>query len=158
MKNTNEMNEAIGNLNYRITGEKNEFSELNVGNHNDFEVGANDMILQEGEDEPKNEDQIMIKFEEEEIKQDISIKKAKFFEIENIKISNIGNKSFTNLFFEIDPHKSSKDLLFYENTSKNNNRHKLCMNGPLQRGDDLNNTVTFISKNQKLENILYIFM
>ena len=80
----------------------------------------------------------------------MSIKKAKFFDIENIKLSNIGNKSFTNLFFEIDPHESSKDLLFYENTSKNNNRHKLSLNGPLQKGDGLNNIVTFYIKEPKI--------
>ena len=89
--NTSEMNNAIGDLKFRLTGERNEFSEIKVENQNDFEGGANDMILQEGDDELKNEDQ-MIKFEEEEIKQDIIIKKAKFFEIENIKIFNIGNK------------------------------------------------------------------
>ena len=106
-----------------------------------------------------NKNQMMIKFKNEEINHEISIKKAKFFEIENIKISNIGNKSFTNLFFEIDPHESSKDLLFYENTSKNNNRHKLCMNGPLQRGDDLNNIVTFYIKEPKIgKYTIYIYV
>ena len=149
IKNTSEMNNAIGDLNFRITGERNEFSEIKVENQNDFEGGANDMILQEGDDELKNEDQ-MIKFEEEEIKQDIIIKKAKFFEIENIKIFNIGNKEFKNLFFEIDTNNSSKDLLFYENT-KNNTSHKLSLNGPLQKGDNLNNIVTFYIKNPKIQ-------
>jgi len=147
--NTSEMNNAIGDLKFRLTGERNEFSEIKVENQNDFEGGANDMILQEGDDELKNEDQ-MIKFEEEEIKQDIIIKKAKFFEIENIKIFNIGNKEFKNLFFEIDTNNSSKDLLFYENT-KNNTSHKLSLNGPLQKGDNLNNIVTFYIKNPKIQ-------
>ena len=44
----------------------------------------------------------MIKFAKEEIKLLLSIKKAKYFNIENIEISNIGKRTFTNLFFEID--------------------------------------------------------
>ena len=149
IKNTSDMNNALGDLKFRLTGEKNEFSELQLENQNDFEGGANDMILQEGDDELKNEDK-MIKFEEEEIKQDISIKKATFFEIENIKIFNIGNKEFKNLFFEIDTNNSSKDLVFYENT-KNNTSHKLSMDGPLQINGSLNNIVTFYIKNPKIQ-------
>ena len=118
IKNTNDMNEAIGDLKYRLTGEK-----------NNFEGNALNMIIPEPDNAHNNEDQ-MIKFELKEIKKDISIKKAKFFEIENIKISNIGNKEFKSLFFEIDTDNSSKDLLFYENT-KNKTIHKLSLNGPL---------------------------
>ena len=92
----------------------------------------------------------MIKFEEKEIKQDLSIKKSKFFDIENIKISNIGNKEFKNLYFEIDTEKSSKDFIFIENT-KNNASHKLSLNGPLQKGESLNNLVTFKIKDPKIQ-------
>ena len=99
VEDTNEMNDAIGNLKSQLIG--NFISEEDNDNNNE-----------------KDKNQIMIKFENEEINHEMNIKKAKFFDIENIKISNIGNKSFTNLFFEIDPHESSKDLLFYENTSK----------------------------------------
>ena len=75
----------------------------------------------------------MIKFEKNEIKYYLDIKNAKFFEIENIKITNIGNKEFKSLFFVIDSGISSKNLLFIENTIKNN-IHKLTLDGPFSKG------------------------
>ena len=150
VKNTSEMNMAIGDLKYRLTGKKSEFNEINFDGPKGLDVGAEDMILQEDEEAKNENENLMIKFEEKEIKQDISIKKSKFFEIENIKISNIGNKEFKNLFFEIDPKESSKDFLFYENT-KNNTNHKLSLNGPLQKGENLNNIVTFYIKDPKIQ-------
>ena len=153
MENTKKMNMAIGDLNFRLTGKKTDFSEINLDDHNDFDQGAGNMILEEVNEEPKIENQNqnqMIKFEEKEIKQDLSIKKSKFFDIENIKISNIGNKEFKNLYFEIDTEKSSKDFIFIENT-KNNASHKLSLNGPLQKGESLNNLVTFKIKDPKIQ-------
>jgi hypothetical protein len=149
INNTNDMNKAIGDLKFQLTGKKSEFSGIILDEHEPFNVGAENMILDEANEEVNNENQ-MIKFEEKEIKQNISIKKSKFFEIENITISNIGNKEFKNLFFDIDTKESSKDFLFYENT-KNNTSHKLSLNGPLQKGENLNNTVTFYIKDPKIQ-------
>ena len=100
----------------------------------------------------------MIKFAKEEIKLLLSIKKAKYFNIENIEISNIGNRTFTNLFFEIDTDRSSKDLLFYENNG-NQSQHNLSLDGPFSRGKNLNNTVTFYIKYPKIgEYSIYIYL
>ena len=92
----------------------------------------------------------IIKFEKVEIKHNLDVKKAKFFEIENIKITNIGNKDFEKLFFVIDTDISSKNFLFTENTSKNNNIHRLCLDGRLLKGNNLNNIVTFYIKDPKI--------
>ena len=98
----------------------------------------------------------MIKFDKEEIKVLLSIKKANYFNIDDIEIANIGNKIFNSLFFEIDTNKSSKDLLFYENTSANNIRHKLSLDGPFSVGK-LKNTVYFYIKYPKIgEYTIYI--
>jgi len=98
----------------------------------------------------------MIKFDKEEIKVLLSIKKANYFNIDDIEITNIGNKIFKSLFFEIDTNKSSKDLLFYENTSANNIRHKLSLDGPFSVGK-LKNTVYFYIKYPKIgEYTIYI--
>jgi hypothetical protein len=56
------MNNAIGDLNYKITGKKIEFSEVNLENQNGFEGGANDLILDEVEEEFENNDKNIIKF------------------------------------------------------------------------------------------------
>ena len=69
----------------------------NNPNNNDLALRIND------NNNNQNKEQIMIKFEKDKIKHDISIKKARnLFKIENIKITNIGNKKFENLFFVID--------------------------------------------------------
>ena len=104
------------------------------------------------------ERQKMIKFEKEEIKILLSIKKANYFNIDNIEICNIGNKTFTNLFFEIDTDISSKDLLFYEINS-NKTLHNLSLNGPFSRGKNLNNTAAFYIKYPKIgEYTIYIYL
>ena len=158
IKNTSEMNNAIGDLNYKITGKKIEFSEVNLENQNGFEGGANDLILDEVEEEFENNDKNIIKFEEEEIRHEISIKKAKFFYIENIIITNLnGNKGLDPLYFSIDTSRSPKDLLFVEN-SKNTTNHRLTLNGPLQKGEKLTNVVAFHFDNPKIgEHIIFIY-
>ena len=106
-----------------------------------------------------NKNNNMIKFEKDEIKQDIDIKKANFFEIENIKITNIGNKEFEKLFFVIDTDISSKNFLFNENTKKKNNMHRLSLDGPFSKGKNLNNIVTLFIKNPKIEEYnIYIYV
>ena len=101
---------------------------------------------------------MMIKIEKEEIKLLLSIKKANYFNIDNIEISNIGNRTFSNLFFEIDTDRSSKDLLFYENTG-NHTQHNLSLDGPFSRGKNLNNTITFYIKYPKIgEYTIYIYL
>ena len=54
-------------------------------------------------------------------------KKAKFMEIPNIEIENVGNESYKKLFFVRDE-SSSEDFIFIEN-NKNINFHQLSLNG-----------------------------
>ena len=158
IKNTSEMNNAIGDLNFRITGERNEFSDIKVEIQNDL-AGANDMILDEVEEDFENKDKNIIKFENEEIRHEISIKNAKFFYIENIIITNInGNKGLDPLYFSIDTSRSPKDLLFFEN-SRNTTNHRLTLNGPLQKGEKLTNIVAFHFDNPKIgEHTIFIYV
>ena len=97
-----------------------------------------------------NNNNNMIKFDKNEIKQNLEINKANFFEIEDIKITNIGNKEFEKLFFVIDTDISSKNMLFNENSSKKNHIHRLCLDGPFLKRKNLNNIVTLYIKDPKI--------
>ena len=152
VENTNEMNVAIGDLKYKLTGEENEFSDVQL-NNNDFQDnlggGGIDLILDGAEEDAKNKDQNIIRFEEEVIKREISLKEAKFFNFENISIINNGQKELDPLYFSIDTSQSPKDLLFVEN-SKNTLNHRLTLNGPLKRGEKLENYITLHFDNPKI--------
>ena len=103
----------------------------------------------------------MIKFEKDEITQDLNIKKSKFFEIENIKITNIGNENgFKTLWMVIDTNTSSDNLLFMENILKQRQtRHRLTMDGPLLKGDSLNNLITLYIQDPKIkEYTIFIYI
>ena len=105
-------------------------------------LNSKDEFKKDFEEKNNNIKKEIIQFEKEEIKQDLNIKKAKYFEIENIKITNIGNdKGFKNLYMVIDINTSSKGLLFWENTIIQF-WHKLSLSGPLLKGENLNNLIT----------------
>jgi hypothetical protein len=152
----NEMNNGKGKLKNQLLGKKNEFSEI-IKKQDNYTGGVIDMISENDDDNFKNEDQLMIKFEKEEIKHAVNIKEAKLFKIDNIKLSNFGMREFNNLFFVIDIDKSSKNLLFYENFTNKAN-HKLSPSWSFQRGENVNNNATFFSKIPKMEKILFLYM
>ena len=86
-------------------------------------------IISDEEDNDDDKNKLNIKFEKENKEVEIEKKNARFLEIENIIISNIGNKTYKKLFFVIDENESSsKDIFFLEN-SKNQKAHKLSLNG-----------------------------
>ena len=92
----------------------------------------------------------LIYFEKDEIKLDLNIKKAKFFEIEKIKIINLGNdKGFKDLYMVIDTNTSSPHLLFFNN-SIIFTYHKLTLDGPLLKWETLNNLITLTIKEPKI--------
>ena len=108
IKNHNDLIGNLGDLFFKQEGEKNEIIENEVGNQNAF-VGG-DAIYEEEEvdDDSKNKDLNMIKFDEEEIKHEINIKKANCFYIDNIAITNLNkNKDYDPLYFSIDTNRSS---------------------------------------------------
>ena len=149
---TNEMNSLKNDNKSKLICEKDNFSKIKVQNSDEIKLKENidickKMIVSSNNDNIKKE---IIQLEKEEIKQDLNIKKAKFFEIENIIITNIGNdKGFENLYMVIDTNASSKDLLFVENTI-NHTLHKLTMNGPLLKGENLNILITLYINDPKI--------
>ena len=112
--------------------------------NNNKKSNINDMALRNNDN---NKEQIMIKFEKDNIKHDLNIEKTDKFEIGNIIISNIGNKKFENLFFVIDTNNSSKNLSFYQG----NNTYNLSLNRPFTKGQNLNNYLNLCIKNPKFE-------
>ena len=76
-------------------------------------------------------DMIVMKFEKPVIELEESIKKAKYFNIENIKIENLGDKSFNSLYLVKDNNNSSKEFIFFGNT-KNSSECKLSLNGDFE--------------------------
>ena len=153
----NKMNNGKGKLKNQLLGKKNEFSEI-IKKQDNYTGGVIDMISENDDDNFKNKDQLMIKFEKEEIKHAVNIKEAKLFKIDNIKLSNFGMREFNNLFFVIDIDKSSKNLLFYENFTNKAN-HKLSPSWSFQRGENINNNATFFFKDPKVgENSIFIYI
>ena len=98
----------------------------------------------------------LIKFEKDEIKHYLNIEDASYkFKIDNIKITNIGNKELKNLFFVIDTDISSKNLLL----EKDNTYYELSLNKPFSKGQNLNNYFTFFIKNPNFgEYNLFIYV
>ena len=114
----------------------------------------NDMIL----DDDDYHQPIFIEFEKDEIKYEINNKKSKYFEIKNIKITNIGDKEYNELYFVIDTNNSSKNLLF-NNIYSIDTWRSITLDGPFQKGKSLNNNVYFIFKGQEFkEYILFIYV
>ena len=153
----NKMNNGKGKLKNQLLGKKNEFSEI-IKKQDNYTGGVIDMISENDDDNFKNKDQLMIKFEKEEIKHAVNIKEAKLFKIDNIKLSNFGMREFNNLFFVIDIDKSPKNLLFYENFTNKAN-HKLSPSWSFQREENINNNATFFFKDPKVgENSIFIYV
>ena len=121
---------------------------------------GNDCHISDEEQDNNNvkKEALMIKFEMEEIKHEVSIKEANFFNIDDINICNIGNKEFKNLFFVIDDNISSKNLVFYGN-SKSKLSSKLTPNGPLKNNEKLNHNPAFHFDEPKIgEYIIFIYV
>ena len=110
------------------------------------------------DDIPVNLNKLTIKFVNENINLEINKKTANFFEIQNIKIENIGTETYKKLFFEKDENNSSKDIYFYENSS-NLNRHKLSLNGDFEPSGKENHTFILQIKYPKPSQVytLYIY-
>ena len=100
--------------NYKdLENEINNFGKIKIDNEpnfikdNNFKVNPIDFI--------EEEFNIDIKFEKPIIENIIDIKSAKFFDVENILIINIGNNEYKSLEFYKDNDKSSKDINFHTN-------------------------------------------
>ena len=78
----------------------------------------------------KENKKINIKFDKRKIETILDIKQAKFFNIDNIRITNIGEQSYENLCFFKDKANSSKDFGFFND--KNFEFHELTLAGEFE--------------------------
>jgi len=164
IKTHNDNINIIGDLISKQELKKSEIFENKVENQNNFVGGDNIIVEEEVEVDDVKEDKALniIKFDEEEIKHEISIKGAKCFFIDNIAITNInGNKAYDPLYFSIDTNKSAKNILFLENSKdiKYHKYHRLTLNGPLEKGEKLNNAIDLHIQNPQIgEYTLFIYV
>ena len=82
-----------------------------------------------------------IQFEQKNIEKIIEMKDAKFININNIGIKNVGNISIHKLFFVKDQEKSSNDFCFFGN-SKATNEYELTMPGELEQKNSINYSIS----------------
>ena len=164
IKTHNDNINIIGDLISKQELKKSEIFENKVENQNNFIGGDNIIVEEEEEVDDVKEDKALniIKFDEEEIKHEIRIKGAKFFFIDNIAITNVnGNKAYDPLYFSIDTNRSSKNISFLENSKdiKYHKYHRLTLNGPLEKGEKLNNSIDLYNENPQIgEYTLFIYV
>ena len=82
-----------------------------------------------------------VQFEQKNIEKIIEMKDAKFININNIGIKNVGNISIHKLFFVKDQEKSSNDFCFFGN-SKATNEYELTMPGELEQKNSINYSIS----------------
>ena len=146
IENSNSMNDALSQLSGGIVPALNQNNRKKPEENLRVNKQLSNNIIDEEPDEDKN-NKIPIKFEKENIKFEIEKKQAKYIEIPDIIIENVGNKSYEKLFFVKDENEStSKDINFFEN-SKNINVHKLSLDGPFGPNSKGNHSVILQIKN-----------
>ena len=132
-----------------IIKEKNEFSKLYLNNANkinnqinktkdEFSKLVNDFSLfYKNTDEIADilSEEINIRFLDDNLELEKTVKEAKYINVKNITIENIGFKTYESLCFIKDEHKSSKEIVFNQNylmTSKN--KFQLTLDGNFSPG------------------------
>ena len=91
-----------------------------------------------------------VQFEQKNIEKIIEMKDAKFININNIGIKNVGNISIHKLFFVKDQEKSSNDFCFFGN-SKATDEYELSMDGELKPNKSLNCNISVTINNPQPE-------
>ena len=102
-----------------------------------------------GEDDNNNDNNnkiLKIKFEQNNLEKSIEMKDAKFININDIKIKNVGNISAHKLFFIKNKEKSSNDFCFFGN-SKETDEYELSMPGELKPNELLNCNLSMMINN-----------
>ena len=132
-----------------ITKEKNEFSKFclnNINNLNkvinkpkdEFFNLVNDFSqLYNSIDEITDElfEDINIRFLENNLELEKTYREAKYINIQNVTIENIGFKTYKTLYFVKDEHKSSKEIVFNSNFIKTSKSHfQLTPDGDFSHG------------------------
>ena len=98
------------------------------------------------------DDGIKIKFDIKKIEKTLDAKNSKFINIDNIKIKNIGNKSYKNLYFFKDNINSSKEINFFGN-SKKIDEYELSLYGEVKPNTSFNGNACLNIINAKPEKI-----
>ena len=92
----------------------------------------------------------LVQFEQKNIEKIIEMKDAKFININNIGIKNVGDVSIHKLFFVKDQEKSSNDFCFFGN-SKATDEYELSMDGELKPNESLNCNISVTINNPQPE-------
>ena len=116
---------------------------------------ANPLVNLINENNDEDENAISIKFEKKKMETILDAKSAKFFNIDNVKIVNIGVHSYKNLCFVKDRENSSEEINFWS-TNKNNYIHELTMAGQFEPNDTGNFNITLGIDNPKPNQIYKI--
>ena len=116
---------------------------------------ANPLVNLINENNDEDENAISIKFEKKKMETILDTKSAKFFNIDNVKIVNIGVHSYKNLCFVKDRENSSEEINFWS-TNKNNYIHELTMAGQFEPNDTGNFNISLGIDNPKPNQIYKI--
>ena len=116
---------------------------------------ANPLVNLINENNDEDENAISIKFEKKKMETILDTKSAKFFNIDNVKIVNIGVHSYKNLCFVKDRENSSEEINFWS-TNKNNYIHELTMAGQFEPNDTGNFSISLGIDNPKPNQIYKI--
>jgi hypothetical protein len=110
-------------------------------------------------DDEEEKQILKIGFEQKKAEKIIDMKDAKFFNIDNIKIINLGNVPCKKFYFVKDEEKSSGDLFFFGN-SKETNEYQPTNEGELAPKKSLNSSTTIKINNpqpgQEYKMIIYV--
>ena len=145
------INQVIVQNNNNNDNNKNNAQMSGIRNNNIANPIGN--LIDENNDEDENA--ISIKFEKKKMETILDTKNAKFFNIDNVKIVNIGVHSYKNLCFVKDRENSSEEINFWS-TNKNNYIHELTMAGQFQPNDTGNFSISLGIDNPKPNQIYKI--
>ena len=145
-----------------------EMSQLNLDNSNkiiqkkeDDKIKDNNIIEIKEKIQKKHDDifPINIKFEKKRIEKILDIKDAKFINIDNIKITNVGHEVYKSLNFVRDKNNSSNDIYFFSN-SANSEEQELTMPGEFKHDNShtfsTNIMIKYPKPNQTYQMIIYV--
>ena len=145
-----------------------EMSQLNLDNSNkiiqkkeDDKIKDNNIIEIKEKIQKKPDDifPINIKFEKKRIEKILDIKDAKFINIDNIRITNVGHEVYKSLNFVRDKNNSSNDIYFFSN-SANSEEQELTMPGEFEHDDshkfNTNLMIKYPKPNQTYKMIIYV--
>ena len=148
-------NKSMMNIKDDLSNIKDEAEEIYSGLNEFNECIQNEEIIININKENKK---INIKFDKRKIETILDIKQAKFFNIDNIKITNIGEQSYENLCFFKDKANSSKDFGFFND--KNFEFHELTLAGEFEPEESMKFNISFridnVRPNQIYKMVIYV--